>query len=93
MAKIMVQFHFPNTTLQQYDQVWAEIRASGHTHPPGLLYHAGGQNENDIVVVAVWESADAFMQFGDTLRPLLAKNGFPQVKPMVTPIHFELIGR
>jgi heme-degrading monooxygenase HmoA len=92
MKKIFVQFRFPNVSAKQYDQAWEDMRAAGHEHPKGLLYHVSGQNGEDFVAVTVWESMEAFTSFGETLRPLLAKNGFPQVPPTVTPVHFEMSG-
>jgi hypothetical protein len=35
----------------------------------------------------VWESAEAFQRFGETLVPLLEKVAFPQVEPQIFPVH------
>ena len=85
----MVYFNLPGVSLQQYDQAWSDLRAAGYSHPQGLLHHAGAHDGNDLIVVDVWESADAFGKFGETLVPILAKNGMPNVPPTILPLHYE----
>ena len=92
MKKVMVQFNMPNTTLKQFDQCWKDLRAAGHENPKGLIHHVGGQQGNNLVVTDVWESAEAFNKFGPTLMPILKKNGFPDVQPVITPVHYEYSG-
>jgi hypothetical protein len=89
MKKIMVHFAFPDVTLKQYDDIWKELKASGHSQPKGLIYHAGGINGNKLIVFDIWESQEAFTKFGEILGPLLAKNNLPQVQPVITPVHYE----
>ena len=92
MKKIMVQFNIPDMTAKQYDQAWEDLRAAGQAHPKGLIHHVGVQQGNNWVVVDVWESAEAFTKFGETLMPILNKLGVAQVPPVITPVHYELSG-
>ena len=92
MKKIIVQFNFPGTTTKQVDQAWEASRAAGQANPKGLLHHVSGQQGNNLVVVDVWESAEAFSKYGETLMPILAKAGFPNVPPTITPVHYEYTG-
>ena len=92
MKKLIIQFTIPGTTLEQYDQAWKDLRAAGHAKPKGLLYHVGAQNGSSLVVVDIWESAEAFSKFSEVLGPILAKNGFPNVQPLMAPIHYEYKG-
>ena|ERR1700752_2709818 len=87
MKKVMVQFNIPNMTTKVYDQVWENLLAAGHANPKGLIHHVGGPQGNNIVVVDVWESAEAFNKFGETLIPILTKAGVTKVEPVVTPVH------
>jgi hypothetical protein len=41
----------------------------------GLLCHIAGQGKNGFRVVDVWESAEAFRQFGEKLIPILKSLG------------------
>ena len=94
MKKQLVQFNIPGMTAKLYDKAWEELRKAGQTNPSGLLHHVGAQQGNNWVVVDVWESVDAFNTFGKTLMPILEKLGLAvdQVKPVVTPVHFEYTG-
>lgn len=94
MERIIVQFNIPGMTAQQYDQTWAELRKAGQTHPHGLHHHAAGQQGNNWLVVDVWESAEAFQKFGETLMPILQRLGIPtdQTAPVITKLHNEYEG-
>lgn len=88
MGNIIVHFNIPNTSSAQYDAVWKDLRAAGFSNPKGLISHVGGMKGNDLIVVDVWESQEAFNEFGNTLMPLLKKNGFPDVQPQIIDAHY-----
>lgn len=89
MKHVVVQFNFPNVSLQQYDGVWNDLRASGNAHPKGLISHVGAATpDGGLLVVDIWESEDAFNEFGKTLMPLIAKNEFPMIPPKVFAAHY-----
>ena len=51
---------------------------------PGMLVHVAGQTANGFRVVDVWESEDAFRQFGEKLMPILKEvgiEGAPEIYP------------
>jgi heme-degrading monooxygenase HmoA len=52
----------------------------------GLLVHATGEGADGFRVVDVWESEDAFREFGKTLMPLLDEMGVTD-QPEVYPAH------
>lgn len=89
MKKVIVQFSFPGLSTQIYDKSWEEIRKLGHSNPKGLLHHVSGVQGNNLVVYDVWESQEAFNKFGEILMPVLNKVGFPNIKPIITPVHYE----
>jgi hypothetical protein len=94
MKKQLVQFNIPGMTAKEYDQAWEELRKAGLSAPSGLHHHVGAQQGNNWVVVDVWESAEAFNKFGETLMPILVKLGIAvdQVKPVITSVHYEYEG-
>jgi hypothetical protein len=89
MKKVIVQFSFPGLSVKTYDKAWEELRSKGYTNPKGLLHHVGGLSGNNLIVCDVWESEDAFNKFGEVLMPVISKLGFPNVKPIITPVHYE----
>ena len=92
MKKVIVQFTFPGTSAKKYDLAWEELRKLGYSHPKGLLHHVGGIQGNDVIVCDVWESLEEFNKMGEVLMPVLSKLGFPNVKPVITPVHYEYGG-
>lgn len=92
MKQVVIQFNFPNVSLQQYDKAWNDMRAAGHSHPKGLISHVGAPTpDGGLFVVDIWQSQEAFDEFGKILGPLLAKNDIPAVQPKVFPVHYVLI--
>ena len=92
MKNVVVLFSAPGFTAKDFDQVWDDLRAAGQSHPKGLLSHVGfPKPDGSWNVVDVWESAEAFTEFGKTLGPILQKIGVPVPEPTVLPAHFVLV--
>lgn len=92
MKKVVVKFNFTGVNIEQYDKVWEDLRATGHTNPKGLISHVGAEKPNKgLLVVDVWESEEAFNEFGKTLMPLIAKQGIPLVQPTILPARYVYI--
>jgi hypothetical protein len=89
MKKVIIQFSFPGLSVNTYDKAWEELRSKGYSNPKGLLHHVGGSSGNNLIVCDVWESLEAFNKFGEVLMPILKKVGFPDIKPIITPVHYE----
>lgn len=88
MKQVMVHFDFPNTTQKQYNGVWDGLKASGHAHPKGLLFHvAAPKDKGGLMVTDVWESENAFREFSKILLPIIAKQDIPQVQPTISPAY------
>jgi len=93
MKNVVVIFDAPKFTAENYDQVWEDLQAAGFSHPQGLLSHVGFPSPNGgWMVVDVWESGDAFAEFGKTLIPIIQKSGVEVPEPKVIPAHFFLAG-
>ena len=92
MQNLVVLFNAPDFTAKHFDQVWDDLRAAGHASPKGLISHVGFSNPGGgWSVVDVWESEDAFSEFGKTLMPILQKSGVMMPPPQVIPAHFVLV--
>lgn len=92
MKKVLVQFNCPGMKAAQYDKIWEDLEAAGHSNPKGLIHHVGAPTPDGWLVVDIWESSEHFNEFGKTLIPIMEKNGVPPMDPMVTPLHFVYNG-
>ena len=79
---VVVVFQGPSLTRQNYEESVrrvtggkARVETPADWPVAGLLAHAGGQGKDGFRVGEVWESADAFRQFGEKLIPVLKALG------------------
>ena len=92
MKNVVVLFSAPDFTAKDYDQVWDDLRAAGQSNPKGLMSHVGfARPEGGWMVVDVWESEEAFNEFGKTLMTIFQKNGSQVPPPQVIPAHYVLV--
>ncbi|MFV8376187.1 hypothetical protein [Flavobacterium sp. LB1P71] len=54
-----------------------------------MEYHVSIQARKGLKVIDVWENADVFNEFGQTLAPILTKNGITPTQPVVSPLHYK----
>ncbi|WP_069772449.1 hypothetical protein [Streptomyces sp. LUP30] len=86
---IIITFDFPGTTQAQYEELTDKMTGGrGLTKAsdwpvPGLISHATGPSPTGWFVTDVWESEDAFRQFGEKLAPLLREAGIPDTEPKI----------
>lgn len=72
---------FPGGSLDQYDRVMERMQL-GDELPQGAVFHAAGASGDDLRVVDVWESDEAFQRFADSeIGPHTAAEGIapPQI--------------
>ena len=95
MEKVVILFDAPGFTASQYDKVWEGLRAAGHANPKGLISHVGcAKPDGNWLVVDIWESAEAFQEFGKVLVPILESVvGDNPPQPTVIPAHYVHIGQ
>lgn len=95
MKQVVVVFEAPGGTAAQYDAVWNDLRAAGHSNPKGLISHVGAAKpDGSWLVVDIWESEETFKEFSNTLMPIVEKNGLPSTTiPMVLPAHYVYVGQ
>jgi hypothetical protein len=81
---IAVELNFPDTTLDQYDQVIAKMGFhAGGAGGPGSLFHWVMRTDDGIRVVDVWQSAEQFQRFADgQIAPITQEVGMkpPEVR-------------
>jgi hypothetical protein len=84
---IGVYFHPKSLSASQYDTAIKDLDAAGAGHPAGRLHHSCFGPDNGLMVFEVWESQQAFDNFGTALMPILHKVGVDPGTPDVMPLH------
>ena len=80
---IVAVFETPSLTREKYEAVVRKLTGGRRTRMEakadwpvdGILVHVAGQSARGFRVVDVWESEEAFRQFGEKLRPILEEVG------------------
>jgi hypothetical protein len=88
---IGVYFHPKSLSAAQYDEAINELDAAGAGSPAGRSHHSCIGPDGDLMVYEVWESQQAFEDFGKVLIPILQKIGIDPGTPDVMPVH-NMIG-
>ena len=92
MQNVVVMMSSPDFTAKDYDQVWEDLEAEGQSNPQGLISHVGfAKPEGGWMVVDIWESQQAFEEFGKTLIPIIQKTGINVPQPQIVAAHFVLV--
>jgi hypothetical protein len=76
----------------QYDDIIRRLEAAGSGTPAGRLYHVCFGGRDSLQVFDVWESQQAFDDFGATLMPILQELGVDPGQPMIEPVHSVVPG-
>jgi len=96
---IVAVFEVPGMTQAQYERS-AEM-VSGRPGPvksaadwpvAGLVSHTAAPTDDGWLVVDVWESEEAFREFGETIIPILRELGLAEAQPRIYPA-FNVITR
>lgn len=84
---IAVYLHPKNLTLKQFEDTHERLRQAGASEPAGRLHHSCIGQDGDLMVYDIWESAENFQAFGETLMPILAELGIDAGQPDIIPVH------
>ncbi|MFD9076499.1 hypothetical protein [Streptomyces lasiicapitis] len=90
---IIVTFDTPGVGQELYDACVSRLTDGGEftsladIPAPGLISHAAEPIDGGWRVVDVWESEEAFENFGKILQPILADLGHADGEPQITPAH------
>ena len=84
---IATYFHPKSLSAAQYDEAISALGAAGAANPAGRLHHSCFGPDGDLMVFEVWESQQAFENYGPVLMPILEKAGIDPGTPDVMPVH------
>jgi len=84
---IAIYFHPPAMSAAQYDDIIKRLDAAGAGQPAGRLHHSVFGPPDHLMVYDVWDSAESFQKFGETLMPILAEAGLDAGEPQIMPLH------
>jgi hypothetical protein len=87
VEKIVAIFDASDQTAHQYDQLIKELEEAGAGKPEGRMYHVAYSKGGGYLVVDVWESAELFEQFSQTLVSIIQKLGLKPAPPQIYPVH------
>lgn len=87
-----VLFTPKSMTVTKYEEVLKQLDKAGQGKPVGRLYHTSFGDHNQLRVFDVWDSMQSFERFGETLMPILKKNGVDPGQPDVREIHKVIKG-
>lgn len=76
-------------TVQQYDEIWRQLREANADHPAGRLSHVGFEKDGVMRVVDVWDTMESFEAFGATLMPIIASIGGHVTPDIAEARHFQ----
>ena len=84
---IAIYFHPQSMSSAQYDEAIKRLDAAGVGNPPGRLHHSAFGPPEQMMVYDVWDSAESFEKFGQTLMPILGEIGIDPGQPAIMPLH------
>ena len=84
---ISVRFTPKSMSVAKYDECIKRLEQAGVAAPKGRLYHVCYGNTDDLRVFDVWESADTFDEFGQTLMPILQELSIDPGTPEISEVH------
>jgi hypothetical protein len=85
---IVAIFDVPDMNQEKYDNVIKELESVGLGKFDARPYHVASVKEGGgMVVVDVYTSVEEFAKFGESLMPILIKNGINPPQPQVHQVH------
>ncbi len=84
---LAIYFHPKSLSAGQYDEAIRELDAAGAGQPAGRVHHSCFGPDGDLMVYEVWESQQAFEEYGSVLMPILGQAGIDPGPPDVMPVH------
>ena len=88
---VIVYFPPSDMTTAQYDGLVESLKEAGAYPAPGLLSHACFEHDGKLSVCDLWDSAESFRAFGETMLPLLQKTGASVPEPFISEAHNYLV--
>ena len=88
---IAIYFHPESLSAGQYDEAIKALDDAGAGHPAGRVHHSCFGPNDDLMVYEVWETQQAFEEYGKALMPILHKAGINPGTPHVMPMHNMIV--
>jgi hypothetical protein len=79
-------------TLEQYHEIMGRLAAAGAARPAGRLYHACFGSDDQLRVFDVWEDAESFVAFTQTLVVVAKELGIEPGAAAITDLHNVIAG-
>ena len=89
---LCMYFPVKGMTVARYEGVLRDLEAAGQGAPAGRSYHCAFFAGDDLHVVDVWDSQEAFDAFGEVLIPILTANGVEPAQPEAGEVHNIIAG-
>lgn len=89
MSKVLAIVHLKGATTKQYDNLVKDLTVAGQLKLKARPHHFASVKDGEILVVDIWESAEAFGVFGKIMVPLAKKNGI-DAEAELFPLHNQL---
>ena len=89
MSKVLAIVHLKGATTKQYDNLVQDLTVAGQLKLKARPHHFASVKEGEVLVVDIWESAEAFGEFGKIMVPLAKKNGI-DAEAELFPLHNQL---
>ena len=80
-------FHPKGMTLAQFNEIHRLLDEAGAGGVAGMIHHSCFGDDGDLMVYDVWESQEAFEEFGKVLMPIIAKVGVDVGEPAMMTVH------
>jgi hypothetical protein len=84
---IAVYFHPKGMTLDKFQETHRRLSEAGQAEPDGRIHHSCFGEDGDLMVYDIWESAETFQAFGQTLVPILDEVGIDAGEPSIMELH------
>jgi hypothetical protein len=91
---VAFRMEFPGATLDQYDEVIQKMGLTpGGPTPPGAIFHWVAATDDGLLVVDVWETAEAFNKFStEQIQPITQEVGLAEPTVTMHQVHNHLGG-
>jgi hypothetical protein len=84
---IAIYFHPKSMNLEAYEAIQRKLDEAGAGSPAGQIHHSCFGEDGALMVYDIWESQEAFDEFGKTLMPILGEVGVDPGQPAIMPVH------
>ena len=84
---LAVYFHPKDMTLSQFEEIHRRLAEAGASEQGARVHHSCFGTDGNLMVYDIWESHEAFEQFGATLMPIVAEVGVDVGEPQIMPLH------